>query len=452
MTLVDERRRRPPRRARGRRRASTTSAALVEALVVPLARGRGRDRRLVRPLPRPHPLGARRRGPSCEDARRRRELPRRAAHLSGLPRPTCPRRSAAAASTSSPRSSSARSPAGRAPPTGAQRRLPVARPRRRARRAPASPSSPHPCPPSKEPRHDRRPRHRQPRTRSRSTCPGPRIASRTPEGWVDEPYTRFTCRPLAPTIGAVIGGVSLADPVDEELFHQLNRALLEWKVIFFRDQDLTPQQQAAFAAHWGPLESHPFIGLRDDQREEAPEVVRLEKGAELQRLREHLAQRRHLARGPLARIGAAGHRGARDRRRHAAGPTWAPPTTACPTFVRDRIDGLVAEHDWIVTFGRFMDAERKAALRKDFPPAHHPVVRTHPETGRRTLYVNRAFTQHLVGVDPDESRRAPRDPLQPGRASRSTSAAGAGGPATSRSGTTAPPSTTPSRTTPRSAG
>src|SRR5581483_8571934 len=63
---------------------------------------------------------------------------------------------------------------------------------------------------------------------------GPRVEARVPEGWVDQPYTRFAVEPLAPTIGAVIDGVSLAEPVDEELFAELNRALLEWKVIFFR--------------------------------------------------------------------------------------------------------------------------------------------------------------------------------------------------------------------------
>jgi taurine dioxygenase len=233
--------------------------------------------------------------------------------------------------------------------------------------------------------------------------PGPRIASRTPEGWVDEPYTRFEVTPVAPIIGAVISGVSLADPVDEELFHQLNRALLEWKVIFFRDQDVTPVQQAEFAAQWGPLESHPFIGLRDDQREEAPEVVRLEKGPDFggyeNTWHSDVTWREVPSLGSVLRaieVPATG------------GDTmWADMGAAydcLPAFVRDRVDGLVAEHDWIVTFGGFMDADKKAELRKSFPPAHHPVVRTHPETGRRTLYVNRAFTQHLVDVDPDESR------------------------------------------------
>jgi taurine dioxygenase len=71
--------------------------------------------------------------------------------------------------------------------------------------------------------------------------------------------------------------------------------------------------------------------------------------------------------------------------------------------IKARIDGLTAIHDWWDTFGRGMSADARQALRPDFPAVAHPVVRTHPETGRKTLYVNGAFTQHIVGLDPDES-------------------------------------------------
>jgi taurine dioxygenase len=233
--------------------------------------------------------------------------------------------------------------------------------------------------------------------------PGPRVPSRTPEGWVDEPYTRFTLTPVAPVIGARIDGISLADPVDDELFAELNRALLEWKVLFFRGQDITPQQQAAFAAHWGPLESHPFIGLRDDQRAEAPEVVRLEKGPEFGGYENvwhsDVTWRINPSLGSLLRAVEVPELG---------GDTlWADMGAAydgLPAALREQVDGLVAEHDWVTTFGAFMSQERIDSLRPDFPPAHHPVIRTHPETGRRTIYVNRTFTQHIVGVDPEVSR------------------------------------------------
>jgi taurine dioxygenase len=71
--------------------------------------------------------------------------------------------------------------------------------------------------------------------------------------------------------------------------------------------------------------------------------------------------------------------------------------------VKDRIEGLRAVHDFAASFGRGMSAEKLAEMRRQFPPAEHPVVRTHPETGRKAIYVNEIFTSHIVGLDPAES-------------------------------------------------
>ena len=73
---------------------------------------------------------------------------------------------------------------------------------------------------------------------------GPRVAARTSEAWAPAPYRRLTLRPVAPTIGAEVEGVSLAEPLDDELRQELNQALLEWKVLFFRGQHLSRVQQA----------------------------------------------------------------------------------------------------------------------------------------------------------------------------------------------------------------
>jgi len=234
--------------------------------------------------------------------------------------------------------------------------------------------------------------------------PGPRVMPRTAQGWAPTPYTRFTVTPLAPTIGAVINGVSLADEVDPEMFEQLNNALLEWKVLFFRTQDITAEQHAAFAANWGGLEQHPFIKVVTDvQSDDKPEVVRLEK-SDTQPGFENVwhsdvTWRETPSLGSILRaieVPAIG------------GDTmWSDMGAAydgLKPHVKEQIDGLTAEHDWYTTFGMGMEAEVREALRVDFPPAHHPVVRTHPETGRKMLYVNRAFTQHIDGMDIDESR------------------------------------------------
>jgi len=102
--------------------------------------------------------------------------------------------------------------------------------------------------------------------------PGPRLLHRLGDTEPSRPYERFDVRPLSPTIGAEIDGVDLGGMLTGQDIAEIHRALLEWKVIFFRDQRLTPLQQRDFARHWGELEINPFLPQGD-----VPEVVRFEK-------------------------------------------------------------------------------------------------------------------------------------------------------------------------------
>ena len=232
---------------------------------------------------------------------------------------------------------------------------------------------------------------------------GPRVAARTPAGWADAPYERFTVLPLSPTIGAEIGGVDLGEPMDDELHAELRRALLEWKVLFFREQDITREQQRAFALRWGSLEQHPFYKyVQPGKTQDDEDVVRLAKdrmspGVENE-WHQDLTWHAQPSFGAVLRAVEVPTVG---------GDTlWADCAAAydgLPAAVREQIDGLQAEHDWRQTFGLAMDQDLAAELAPIFPPSVHPVVRVHPETGRRTLFVNAIFTQRLVGVAPDES-------------------------------------------------
>lgn len=230
---------------------------------------------------------------------------------------------------------------------------------------------------------------------------GPRVADRVPADWTDEPITRFSLTPISRLIGAVVEGVDLREPVDDELFAQLDRALLEWKVLFFRGQELTHDQHAAFARRWGPLENHPFYG-RTTGIEAEPDVVRLEKDETTSGYENvwhsDVTWRMEPSLGSVLRAIEVPEMG---------GDTmWCDMAAAYDGLtegMKERLAGLTAVHDWWWSFGQRMDPAKADALRGDFPPAEHPVVRTHPATGRKTLYVNRAFTQHIVGLDDAES-------------------------------------------------
>jgi alpha-ketoglutarate-dependent taurine dioxygenase len=88
---------------------------------------------------------------------------------------------------------------------------------------------------------------------------GPRTLRRLAAGQEERPYELFEVRPLGPVLGAEVRGVFLGDPVGPELFAELDRALLEFKVLFFRDQRVTNAQHRAFALNRGELETHPFL-------------------------------------------------------------------------------------------------------------------------------------------------------------------------------------------------
>jgi taurine dioxygenase len=230
---------------------------------------------------------------------------------------------------------------------------------------------------------------------------GPRIATRLPAGVEPRPYERFALAGLTPTIGAEITGVDLAAPLDDDLQAELRRALLEWKVLFFRDQDITRDEQRAFALRWGPLDQHPFYAYANPGQTDV-DVVTLAKDAALggteNEWHADVTWHRVPPLGAVLRAVEVPELG---------GDTlWMDMSAAYDGLtdeLKARIDGLTAIHDWRGSFGAVMPAEAVDALSDAFPPAEHPIVRKHPETGRRTLFVNAIFTQQVVGLDREES-------------------------------------------------
>jgi taurine dioxygenase len=233
----------------------------------------------------------------------------------------------------------------------------------------------------------------------RDLTAGPRKGlRRLPDGEESRAYEFITVTPATNLIGAEITDIDLGTPITPEVFAELDRALLEFKVLFFRDQTrITGAQHRDFAGLWGELEIHPFLPQGD-----VPEIVRFEKGAETAGVENvwhaDVTWREKPALGSVLR--------ALDVPEAGGDTCFADMAAAydfLPEQVKARIEGRVAVHDFTLPFGIGMDPAKLKEMREKYPAVEHPVVRTHPRTGRRTLFVNGIFTTHIVGLPEEES-------------------------------------------------
>jgi taurine dioxygenase len=212
--------------------------------------------------------------------------------------------------------------------------------------------------------------------------------------------------PVTCAIGARIEGVSLAEASrDAQLADAIRAQLVKHKVLFFRRQALTRAEHVAFARHFGELESHPVAGSDPEH----PGLVRIYKSPDT----------------PADRYENAWHTDATWREKPPFGcvlrcvecppvggdTMWANMALAyerLPQHMKEQIAGLRARHGIEATFGAAMPIEKRLALKAQFPDAEHPVVRTHPDTGEKILFVN-AFTTHFTNFHTPANIRVGQD-------------------------------------------
>ena len=203
--------------------------------------------------------------------------------------------------------------------------------------------------------------------------------------------------PLTPSIGAELTGIDLTQEQDDDTIAAIRTALLEHKVLFFRDQHITPSQHIAFARRFGSLEIHPAT----PESQPDPEVL-------------------HIAYGPKSK--------GRENAWHSD-VTWRPEPSLgsilraveVPAVGGDTLFANMAAafrgfspamQEWCRTLTAVHDIARVFAkrlgqsaedLRAKYPLQTHPLIRTHPETGEQAIYVNTAFTSHIEGLGARES-------------------------------------------------
>lgn len=234
---------------------------------------------------------------------------------------------------------------------------------------------------------------------------------------VAETLQDFEIRPLDAALGAEVIGLDLSQPLSADDFQRIHRAHLDYHVVVFRDQRITPAQQIAFSRRFGPLQIHV---LHQFQLANHPEILIVSNV---------------LRDGKPIGLGDAGHFWHSDLSYketpslgsllHAielpaeGGDTLFANMHAAydglPAALKQRIDGLTAEHTYLA---RYAELQKRSPWRPNLTPEQiaqvkpvvQPVVRTHPETGRKALFVSEHFTTKIVGL-PDAESRALLDEL-----------------------------------------
>ncbi len=209
-------------------------------------------------------------------------------------------------------------------------------------------------------------------------------------------------KPIAGALGAEISGIDLTGEVTAEDYRAIRALLVEHEVIFFRNQDVSPAQQHALASSFGPLQTHPAYATVEG----FPEITILEstadKPSKIECWHSDMTFRLHPPMGTVLRSRVIPEKG---------GDTlWSSMTSAYDGLspqMQAFLGELSAVHDFAFGFKESLaeegGPERLAKAVADNPPVTHPVIRTHPESGKKVIFVNPLFTTHILGLPADES-------------------------------------------------
>jgi len=221
----------------------------------------------------------------------------------------------------------------------------------------------------------------------------------------------LTVRPLSHALGAAVTGIDLREPLDAETLATVRRIWLDNLVVVFPDQNLTPEQQIAFGRNFGTLDDHKAIPFY--RHPEYPEI--------------YLITNKQIG-GKLSETRDTGRKWHSDHS-FTTHPTMAtmlycreiPPVGGTTMFANmvmayatlsERLRTILDDLEAVHSIAHFMARSRSFAERDQkqvariadlSPPVAQPVVRTHPETGRKALFVSEGQTSHFVGMTVEES-------------------------------------------------
>tara|TARA_B110000444_G_scaffold254108_1_gene286051 strand:+ start:252 stop:1076 length:825 start_codon:yes stop_codon:yes gene_type:complete len=213
----------------------------------------------------------------------------------------------------------------------------------------------------------------------------------------------YELKSIGHALGAEVYGIDLATGATTQDYSDIHSLLLRYEVLFFRDQDISHAQHKALAEFFGPLQTHPAYDAVDGFPEIAILESTAEKPSKIESWHSDMTFRQHPPVGTILRSKIIPAEG---------GDTlWSTMTAAYEGLskeMKNLLSGLEAVHDFSCGFKESLSEpggrERLARAVADNPPVKHPVIHTHPETGKKVIYVNALFTTHILNIPRKESK------------------------------------------------
>ena len=214
---------------------------------------------------------------------------------------------------------------------------------------------------------------------------------------INQSYETLEVETLTPHIGAKVRGVDLSQPLSNEQARDVHQAWIDWKILVFPNQHLNRDQHKAFARRWGKLHVHPMQPTYGGDEE-----ILVVKTTRDSTYTSGDGWHTDVTCDPVPPLGSMLY--ITETPASGGGDTLFADMYLAYQMLSDPmkefLDPLVAEHDGA---GPYVGSYKSTAPEGGYPKSQHPVIVTHPDSGKKLLYVNRGFTSHIVGLSRSES-------------------------------------------------
>ena len=214
---------------------------------------------------------------------------------------------------------------------------------------------------------------------------------------INQSYETLEVETLTPHIGAKVRGVDLSQPLTNEQARDVHQAWIDWKILVFPNQHLNRDQHKAFARRWGKLHVHPMQPTYGGDEE-----VLVVKTTRDSAYTSGDGWHTDVTCDPVPPLGSMLY--VTETPASGGGDTLFADMYLAYQMLSDPmkefLDPLVAEHDGA---GPYVGSYKSTPPEGGYPKSQHPVIVTHPDSGKKLLYVNRGFTSHIVGLSRSES-------------------------------------------------